>query len=135
MYIHYSIHIMLANTLYIHIIMYVLHVQCVILLPIQWPCTLHVDVLYVRFHHLCVLPWCLLGKGDYFVIDNQRSGQSGHVPVDYIEISESTIHKFSLLAHYIELTDSTLQAHTMYIHDSTYVCMYTCSIRFNAGAV
>ena len=64
----------------------------VILLPIQWPCTLHVNVLYVRFHHLCVLPWCLLGDvvvireqsltGDYFVIDNQRSRQSGRVPVE-----------------------------------------------------
>ena len=104
----------------------------VILLPIQWPCTLHVDVLYVRFHHLCVLPWCLLGDvvvireqsltGDYFVIDNQRSRQSGRVPVDYIEISESTIHKLSLLAHYIELTDSTLQAHTMYMSAHTCMC-------------
>ena len=29
-------------------------------------------------------------SGDYFVVLNQRSGQCGRVPVDYIEISQFT---------------------------------------------
>ena len=28
-------------------------------------------------------------EGNYFVVHNKRSGQSGKVPVDYIEISQS----------------------------------------------
>ena len=31
-------------------------------------------------------------EGNYFVVHNKRSGQSGKVPVDYIEISQSLSH-------------------------------------------